>query len=52
MPEIKEVFVDYYIYCPKCKHKDKHNWEDPCNECVGTPVRDNTSKPANYEPKE
>lgn len=52
MPEITEQFVDYFIYCPKCKHKEKNGWDDPCNECMETPVRKNTSKPAKFDEKE
>lgn len=50
MPEITEQFVDYFIYCKSCKHKDKNGWDDPCNECMETPVRKHTTKPAKYEP--
>jgi hypothetical protein len=49
MPEIVDQFVDYFIYCPTCKHKEKNGWDDPCNECMETPVRKNTTKPAMYE---
>lgn len=49
MPDITEQFVDYCVYCKTCKHKEKHNWEDPCDECISTPVRKNTSVPVNYD---
>lgn len=49
MPEIRERFVDYAIYCKKCKYKDKNGWEDPCNECMSTPVAMSTTKPVKYE---
>ena len=52
MPDITEVFVDYVVYCKTCKFKDLEGWKDPCNECIGTPVRKNTTKPVNYVKEE
>ena len=50
-PEIIEQFVDYFIWCKHCEYKEKNGWEDPCNECMNTPVAINTTKPVNYVPK-
>ncbi len=43
----KEVFYDKY--CPKCSHEDKNETEDPCFECLDTPVNLHSHKPVNYE---
>lgn len=44
---MKEViFADY---CYRCKHKDKGNTEEPCDECVSVPARPNSHKPEKYE---
>lgn len=42
----KEVRFD--IYCESCKHCDKSGHEDPCNECLDTPVNSYSSKPINW----
>lgn len=52
MPEITDQFVDYFIYCKTCKYKELEGWKDPCNDCMNTPVRKNTSKPINYTKQE
>ena len=43
--------VDFELYCPKCKHGDKNSVEDPCNECLGTPVNYDSRKPVLWEEK-
>lgn len=50
--EIKERMVEYFKYCPTCKHKDLNGWEDPCNDCLDNPVNVGTDKPVKYEKKE
>ena len=48
----KKVIVDFAAYCPKCKHYKLAEYKDPCNECLSTPVNDNSMKTINYqEPK-
>ena len=44
-------FVDFYIYCQKCKHKNVIESEDPCHECLNEPVREDSRKPIKYEEK-
>lgn len=48
MPEITDQFVDYFIYCKTCKYRELDGWKDPCNDCMNTPVRKNSTKPINY----
>ena len=47
--EYKEVRFD--IYCEKCKHGSKPEHFDPCNECLGYPCNENSSKPIKWEEK-
>lgn len=41
--------VDFETFCKTCKHKDIKEFKDPCNECLGNPVRESTCKPLNWE---
>lgn len=43
----KEVYFDQY--CKSCKHKDKGEVDDPCNECLDEPVNLGSHKPVKYE---
>ena len=45
--EEKEVYFDQY--CDKCKHKDKRDVEDPCDECLGNTTNLYSHKPTNFE---
>lgn len=47
--EYKEVRFD--LYCEKCKHWEKKDWEDPCNDCLAVPANLHSHKPVNYEEK-
>ena len=40
---------DFYTYCNKCKHKDKRDIEDPCNDCLGEPCNLHSTKPVYFE---
>ena len=47
--ELISKFVDY-SYCASCKHKDTKEEDDPCNECLNEPAReDGSRKPIKYE---
>ena len=39
-------------YCPTCKYEDVEETNDPCNECLFCPVRENTHKPDKWEEKD
>lgn len=46
--EITTKFVDF-SYCDTCKHRDTYEGDDPCNECLTSPARDDDSrKPVMY----
>jgi hypothetical protein len=41
--------VQFQEYCTKCKNKKTPETEDPCNECLTYPARENTRKPLKFE---
>ena len=47
----EEREVDFYTYCPSCKHEKKSDVEMPCSDCLTEPVRAYSRKPARYEEK-
>jgi len=44
-----DKFVDFYTYCKACKHKDKNENDDPCNDCLNEPVNEDSHKPWYFE---
>lgn len=47
--EYKEA--DFYKYCNLCKHKEKSDIEDPCNDCLAEPAILNSRKPLYFKEK-
>lgn len=49
-----DKFVNFEEYCKKCKFKDVDDTkgEEPCNECLSTPVNENSEKPICFKEKE
>lgn len=47
--DYKEVY--FHEYCQKCKHFDKKESEDPCNECLCIPANAGTHEPVYYKEK-
>lgn len=47
MEQFKEVFFDEY--CPKCKHSDRAEEDNPCFDCLDYPVNSYSHKPVNFE---
>lgn len=45
--------VDFFTYCPQCKYKDKKGECEPCDECLTSPMNEDSAKPINFkeEPK-
>lgn len=43
----KEVLFNEY--CPKCKHYEKSESEDPCWDCLDQGWNENSHKPINFE---
>ena len=46
--ETHDKEVRYDLYCRTCKHKDTPQADDPCDECLSTPMNDGSVKPVNY----
>ena len=42
-------FVEFNIYCPKCKHRNLNEAQDPCNECLEIGARKDTHVPEYWE---
>ena len=42
-------FVYFDKYCILCKNVKTVETEDPCNDCLATPVNINSHKPVNFE---
>lgn len=47
---VKEV--SFFEWCPKCKHYDTEEVEDPCNDCLTQGWNVNTTKPVNFAEKD
>ena len=47
---MKEVYFDEY--CPKCKHLEVPECDDPCNECLTCPVNEYSHKPIKFIEKD
>lgn len=44
-----EKIVEFELYCPKCKHYDSSDADDPCDYCLSVPARENSRRPIKYE---
>ena len=44
-------FVEYEVYCPKCKYSELKDSDDPCNECLTEPINFASVKPIKFEEK-
>lgn len=51
MDDINDKFVDFGKYCTQCKHENKEDCKEPCNECLENPVRSGTEVPIKFEKK-
>lgn len=52
MNENGEKFVNFRLYCPKCKNYEVAQDEEPCNECLENTVNVYSEKPINYKERE
>lgn len=43
----KEVYFNEY--CESCEHCDLEESEDPCHDCLSTPMNINSHKPVHWE---
>lgn len=42
--------VNFFEFCPICKHDSADESSDPCNECLEHPYNENSKKPVNFAP--
>lgn len=40
--------VEFDTWCPSCKYYKTKETEDPCNECLGVPANESSTKPVKY----
>lgn len=43
--------VEFENWCPKCKHINVEETEEPCNECLTYPSAEDSHKPIKFEEK-
>lgn len=50
---MEESYKEAYFnqYCDSCKHKEKKETEDPCDDCLENPVNVYSHKPVRWEEK-
>lgn len=46
----KEVYFNKY--CKTCAYSESKESDDPCDECLATPMNEYSHKPVMYEKKE
>lgn len=51
---MEDTYKEVYFgeYCKSCKHLEKAETDDPCDECLNEPVNLHSHKPVKYEAKE
>lgn len=47
-----EKLVRFDIWCPKCKHFNKQEEDDPCVDCLLESANFESTKPVKFEEKE
>lgn len=47
-----EQIVDFHKYCHECKHETLIETEEPCAECLGEPINDETAAPIHFVRKD
>ena len=47
--EVPVKLVSFKDFCPKCKHWNKAENEEPCNECLGVGGNKFTCAPVKFE---
>lgn len=45
--DMKEVRYD--LYCNRCQYETYKEGEDPCDECLSTPCRQDSHRPINWK---
>lgn len=47
--ELREKEVYFGTYCDKCTYYNKQEYEDPCDECLNTPMNEYSHRPVCFE---
>ena len=47
--ESQMKFVEFGVYCKKCKHRDRGEDQKPCCYCLEVPVKENSHIPEYWE---
>ena len=42
-------FVEFEKWCAKCVYKNKKEEEDPCWDCLTTPIHNDSTKPVEFK---
>lgn len=50
--ENREKIVAFDIWCPKCKHREKKEEQEPCCDCLDEPMNIDSHKPVYWEERE
>lgn len=51
MDELIYKEVDFFKYCPECRHQKKAESEHPCDECLENTTNLYSQKPVNFKKK-
>lgn len=46
-----EKFVDFFKWCPLCKHEKVSDKDEPCRDCLEGTVNEYSTKPVCWEEK-
>lgn len=46
-----DKIVNYYDWCPVCMYLNVDESDDPCHECLSTPVNQDSRRPVKFRKK-
>ena len=47
-----EKMIFFEKWCTRCKHEATNENKEPCEECISSPVNENSRKPIKFEENE
>lgn len=47
--ELRDKIVDFAQWCPKCRHRDLNENQEPCCDCLEEPVNTESRKPVRWK---
>lgn len=45
---MSQKFVSFYVYCKDCKNNNTLETDEPCNDCLSSPVNEDSHKPIHF----